>query len=104
ITNVQVIVAAMNTPNAVTPAVTATAAVGAIDFGALTDVTTSMTVAYGQTSFNEKSDVLYAGLTVQNTGSYPVDVPLLAAIAHLSDPSVRVRASDGTTPDGLPYF
>src|SRR5262249_20205268 len=83
----QVIAAVMATPGAVTPAAAAASAPGGIDLAALADVTTSMTATYGQTSFNEKSDVLFAGLTVTNTGSYPVDAPLAAVVAHLSDPS-----------------
>src|SRR5262245_28737655 len=100
----EVIAAAMGTPGAVTPAAAAAAAPGGIDFAGLADVTTSVTAAYGQTSFNEKTDVLFAGLALKNTGSYPVDAPLVAVITHLSDPSVRVRNSDGLTPEGLPYF
>jgi hypothetical protein len=100
----QIIAQTMNTPAAVTPAVAVTAAANNIDFSALADVSTSMTATYGQTSFNQQSGVLYAGLTVQNTGTYPVDAPLVAVITHLSDPSIRVRGKDGVTPDGLPYF
>src|SRR5207245_258655 len=100
----QVIAAAMNTPNAVTPVAGAPGLVNQVDFTALADVTTSMTATYGQTSLNEQSDVLYAGLTLENSGSYPVDAPLVAVITHLSDPTVHVRGSDGLTPDGFPYF
>jgi RHS repeat-associated protein len=102
--DVQVIAAAMNTPGAVTPAATAAMAANRIDFTAPADVTTSMTAVYGQTSFNEKSDVLFGGLALKNTGSYPVDAPLVAVITHLSDPSVHLRNGDGSTPDGLPFF
>jgi RHS repeat-associated protein len=100
----QVIAQAMNTPAAVTPAAAVAAATSSIDFSALTDVSTSMTATYGQTSFIQQSGVLYAGLTIQNTGTFPVDAPLVAVVAHLSDPSIHVRGSDGVTPDGLPYF
>ena len=48
--------------------------------------------------------MLYAELAAQNAGQYFVDAPLIVAIDHLSDPTVRVRGADGTTPDGLPYF
>ena len=48
--------------------------------------------------------MLYADLAAQNAGQYFVDAPLIVAIDHLSDPSVRVRGADGMTPDGLPYF
>ena len=56
------------------------------------------------TSFNQTSDVLFADMAVENSGTYPVDAPLLVGITNLSDPSVRVRGSDGTTPGGIPYF
>src|SRR4029078_2675221 len=59
----QVVAATMNTPGAVTTAAASTAVGSHIDFSALADVTSSMTATYGQTSLNEKSNVLYAGLT-----------------------------------------
>jgi hypothetical protein len=104
ISDPQIIAATMNTPGAATPVVAAPINPGTIDFAGLSDVTTSMTPLYGQTSLNQKSNVLLVGLSVQNSGSFPVDAPLVAVITHLSDPSVRVRNSDGNTPDGLPYY
>ena len=48
--------------------------------------------------------MLHVGLAVANSGTYTVDAPLIAVIRHLSDPSIRVRGSDGLTSDGDPYF
>ena len=104
ISNPQIISATMNTPAAVTPAVTAPVASEKIGFSGLSDVSTSMTAVYGETSLDRQSNVLLVGLAVQNTGTYPVDAPLVAVITNLSDPSVRVRNSDGLTPGGLPYY
>ncbi len=74
------------------------------DLSALDDVSGSLVGQYGRTSFNEDSNVLYTDLAIRNDGSYPADVPLLVGITNLSDPSVRVRGFDGTTPGGIPYF
>jgi RHS repeat-associated protein len=104
ISDPQIIAATMNTPAAVTPAVTPPVVPERIDFSGLSDVSTSVTAVYGETSLNRQTNVLLVGLAVQNTGSYPVDAPLVAVITNLSDPSVRVLNSDGLTPGGLPYF
>jgi RHS repeat-associated protein len=77
---------------------------GAIDFSLLSDVTGSMTAHYGRTSYNEDTQVLYAELSVANTGAFGVDTALVVAVAHLSAPSVRVEHPTGQTPDGLPYY
>jgi len=100
----QIVAATMNTPAAVTPAPAPPAGSANIDFSGLTDVTTSMTAVYGETSLNQQSKVLLVGLAVKNTGTFPVDAPLVAVISGLSDPSIRVRNRDGVTPGGLPYF
>ena len=102
ISSAQVIPGALNTPGAVTPAVAAAVAAGPIDFAALADTTTSMTASYGQTSFNAKSNVLFSGLTLKNTGSYPVDAPAGGGHRDLSDPSVHVHNSDGTNQTACP--
>ena len=76
----------------------------AIDFGGLADVSASLAPDYLQTTFHDDADVLSADLFLRNRGSYFVDAPLVVAVANLSDPTVRVRGTDGVTPDGLPYF
>jgi streptogramin lyase len=75
-----------------------------LDFSLLSDVSSSFQTLYGQTSFNEDSNVLHARLAVHNAGTYFALAPLLVGIAHLSDPSVQVRGTDGVTPDGIPYY
>ena len=75
-----------------------------IDFTHLADVSASVQPIYGRTSLDQTTNVLYADVAARNAGSYVVDAPLIVAVDHLSDPTVRVRGADGTTPDGLPYF
>jgi RHS repeat-associated protein len=104
ISDPQILAATMNTPIAATPAATPSVNPENIDFASLTDVTTSITSVYGETSLNQHSNVLFAGLAVQNSGTFPVDAPLVVVITNLSDPSIRVRDADGQTPDGSPYF
>ncbi|WP_165228130.1 putative Ig domain-containing protein [Aquisphaera insulae] len=86
------------------PAAASSQSSASIDFAHLADVSASVRPAYGRTSFDEAAKVLYADLAAKNSGSYAVESPLIVAIAHLSDPTVRVRGADGTTPEGLPYF
>jgi hypothetical protein len=103
ITCVEVLPGSSPTTSAVTPAVPLTAQ-ASVDFSALSDVTPSFAPAYGQTSFDNASNVLYADLAIRDIGTYPVDGPLLAGVRHLSDPSVHVRDADGKLPDGTPYY
>jgi RHS repeat-associated protein len=84
--------------------VTSTATPAAIDFTHLSDVSASVHGVYGQTSLDQGTQVLYAGLSLRNDGTYVVKSPLLVGITHLSDPSVRVRDADGHLPDGTPYY
>jgi hypothetical protein len=78
-------------------------AVAPVDFSTLTDVTPSFAPAYGQTSFDNASSILYAGLAIKDAGTYPVDGPLLVGVRHITSLSVHVRDADGTLPDGTPY-
>jgi hypothetical protein len=80
------------TPNA-TNVVTTT-----IDFDRLSDISSSVRVEYGQTSFNENKQILFAEVTLQNVGTYGVNAPLLVAVNNLSDPTVTVVNADGVTP------
>ncbi len=75
-----------------------------IDFSRFSDVSGSITGQYGHTSFKSHTNILFADLAIRNTGTYLADTPLLAGVTNLSDPSVRVRGFDGTTPDGMRYF
>src|SRR4030095_12636235 len=63
----------------------------------LTDVTPSLAVEYHRTSLDMAADVLYADLTVQNTGQYPIDAPLRVVISNLNDPTVAPSHPDGFT-------
>ena len=67
-------------------------------------VSASFAAQYQRTSFNEKNDTLFADLNVRNVGSFAIDAPLLVAVDHISNPAVGVRAFDGFTDEGLPYF
>ena len=67
-------------------------------------VTASFQAEYQRTSFHEESKTLFADLNVRNVGSFAIDAPLLVAVDHLSNPAVGVRAFDGFTDEGLPYF
>lgn len=79
-------------------------ATGAIDFSRLSDVSAGLTAQYGQTSFNEDTNVLATNLAVRNTGQYSFRGALLVGVTNLSDPTVRVLQADGVTPDGIPYY
>jgi RHS repeat-associated protein len=90
-----------------TPAITPSAALlapGPVDTSSLSDVTASFAPVYGQTSFDQTTNVLSAGLTIRDVGTYSVGAPLLVGVRHLSDPTVRVRGADGTLPDGTPFY
>lgn len=76
----------------------------AVDFTALSDVTSSFTADYGRTTFDDGAQALLADLKLTNSGTYTVDAPLIVVIRNISDPSVFVTNADGTTPDGDPYF
>jgi choice-of-anchor A domain-containing protein/RHS repeat-associated protein len=79
-----------------------------VDYSLLSDVTGVFGAAYRQTSFNDKTRVLYAGLTLTNTGEYAVrpsgGARLLVAVKGISDPTVTVFNPDGYLPDGTPYL
>jgi RHS repeat-associated protein len=77
---------------------------GQIDFSQLNDVSASFVPQYGQTSFNEKSQTLFADVAIRNAGQYPLDAPLLVGIKNISDPNVRVRGAAGVAPDGTPFY
>ena len=74
-----------------------------IDLSPLSDITSSFSANYGQTTFDENNETLFAGLSIKNAGTYSADTPLIVVIKHLSDPLVFVTKADGVTPDGDPY-
>jgi RHS repeat-associated protein len=89
-----------------TLSVTGTAPVppGQINFALLSDVTASIGVTYGRTSFNNGTSVLYADLTATNIGTYAIGTPFLVGVRHISAPSVRAYGAAGLLPDGTPYY
>lgn len=91
-------------PTVATPFVGAQVQPREIDFGALSDVSASFDAQYGETAFDEDSNLLHVSVGLSNAGSYAVGKPLLVAIANISDPTVKVREADGVTPDGMPYY
>eukprot|EP00210_Caulerpa_lentillifera_P009618 g9175.t1 len=74
------------------------------NFEVLEDVSASISAVYGQTNFNEQTNRLYAGVQLQNDGSYGTEGALLVVVDQLSDLSVGVVEPDGYTPEGQPYF
>ncbi|MBP0011145.1 Ig-like domain-containing protein, partial [Roseofilum sp. Belize Diploria] len=75
-----------------------------IDFYSLFDVSESIIPSYGQTSFNQNTNTLYAEVALRNDGTYATNAPLLVAIKNPSHPEVTVVGADGITADGLPYY
>lgn len=59
---------------------------------------------YYRTSFDEQTKTLYADLSLQNSGQYPLETPLYLAITDLSDPTVQLRDYAGVLSDGTPYY
>jgi RHS repeat-associated protein len=103
--DLEVLPGSLNTPIGTTLAERlARQTVGGVDPSTLSDVTSSIHAAYGQTSYRPGGTLLFTDLTLRNTGTYPVDGPLVAVIEHLSDPTVHVENADGTTAQGQPYF
>jgi large repetitive protein len=79
-------------------------AVVPVEFNHLQDVTPSVVAQYQRTSFNDKTNLLYADVALQNNGTYAIDTPLIVAVNHISNPSVQLRDPDGFTPEGLPFY
>jgi hypothetical protein len=104
ITNLATSSSTTSAPTLATPAVVAAIPQQTIDLSQLSDVTAGSRPVYGVTSFDDKSQVLTARLAIQNTGSFPVDAPLVVAIDHISNPAVMVLNSDGNMSDGAPYY
>jgi hypothetical protein len=55
-------------------------------------------------SFNRDSGILFADLALENLGSYWFDAPLRVGARNISDPTVRLRGTDGVTDEGVPYY
>ena len=85
-----------------------TATGSGINFANLTNVTADFTDVYGQTSLNQSSNTLFAGLTAQNTSTDTLATALLVEVTDLYDANggttVQLLNADGTAPDGTPYY
>jgi hypothetical protein len=85
---------------------------GGSNFDDSSDVTVSTTPVYATTAFNQTTNIVYADLQIQNTGPYLFDAPLLVGVRNLKDVTydgttqvtVVPRETDGTMPDGTPYY
>ncbi|MBA2115003.1 putative Ig domain-containing protein [Bremerella alba] len=75
-----------------------------IDWDRLSDVTPSMGVNYRQTSFHKSQDMLYAGLDLENVGTYAIRGPVLLGVKNLDNPNVVVQGHNGISPGGIPYY
>ncbi|MCL2623212.1 MAG: PKD domain-containing protein [Planctomycetaceae bacterium] len=75
-----------------------------IDFTHLQDVTPSVEITYGTTTFNDHTNTLRAGVTLTHAGTYQIRGPLLVGIKNISDPSVMATGYDGVAPDGMIYY
>lgn len=75
-----------------------------IDISALIDVSSEIIVQYSLTTFDAASEVLQAGIFLENIGINALRGPILIAVTAISDPSVRLRNIDGWTPEGIPYI
>ena len=75
-----------------------------IDFAALSDVTASVSLRHGRTSWDAARGTLFTEAALVHQGSFTADVPLLLVIDNVSDPSVVPSGFDGRTPAGLPYY
>ncbi len=64
----------------------------------------SFAPTYYRTSFDEASKILYADVTFENAGQYPLGTPLYVAVGHLSDPTILLRNYAGVLADGTPYY
>ncbi len=70
----------------------------------LFDVSPSFAPLYARTSFEQRSDRLFAELAIHNVGQYPADNPFYVGVRNISDPTVTVREAAGMTGDGIPYY
>ena len=59
---------------------------------------------YYRTSFDEQTKTLYADVSLQNSGQYPLDAPLYLAVTDISDPTVQLRNYAGVLSDGTAYY
>ena len=71
-----------------------------IDFARLSDVTGSLEVNFGQTSFNDADDALYSRIELTNVGQVAIAGRILAVLENPTDVQVALLQPDGRLPDG----
>ena len=74
------------------------------DLEALVDVTPSLALVFGSTSFNQATSKLDAAVSLRNVGQNSFQSPIVIVMDGISDPSIRPVGFDGRTPDGRPYY
>jgi len=75
-----------------------------IDFSVLSDVTALFTPAYGVTSLNEQTDVMFAELDLTVAEEQQVRGPVLVGVRNIDDVTVLPHEPHGTTGDGTAYY
>ncbi|EMI22574.1 Na-Ca exchanger/integrin-beta4 domain protein, partial [Rhodopirellula maiorica SM1] len=76
---------------------------GPINLSTLSDVST-IDADYGITSFDFRTNKLYAELSITNSGTYAINNPLLVGVKNISSATVFPSGYAGITADGIPYF
>ncbi|MCA9139793.1 MAG: hypothetical protein KDB00_23635, partial [Planctomycetales bacterium] len=64
----------------------------------------SITELYAVTSFDERTDILYADLSIKNTSELPISKPFLLGVRNITDPTVQLLNIAGYWEDGTPYI
>ncbi|MBQ9370568.1 MAG: fibro-slime domain-containing protein [Thermoguttaceae bacterium] len=68
------------------------------------DVSPSFKPDYARTSFDERTDILYAELAIENVGQYSADAPFYVGVRNISDLNVVALDPVGVTKEGIPYY
>ena len=68
------------------------------------DVSPSFKPSYARTSFDERADILYAELAIENVGQYAADAPFYVGVRNISDLNVTPLDPVGVTKEGIPYY
>ncbi|MFK7768385.1 MAG: putative Ig domain-containing protein, partial [Mariniblastus sp.] len=73
---------------------------GPIDFTRLSDVTGSLEINYGQTSFNQADGALYSKIEFTNVGQVAISGRMLAVFDNPTSEQISLVKPDGRLPDG----
>lgn len=71
-----------------------------IDFGRLSDVTGSLAIDYGQTSFNQFDGTLFSKIEFKNVGQVAITGRMLAVFDNPTSEQISLLQPDGRLPDG----